>query len=157
MNVSMQDLSMITEDVLQTVVGLAPEALVPQGTSGPHPDWMSGKIEIHGKWSGELSISCGPETAGLLASAFFGDAAPANALEDATAALLELANILAGHVNALMEAPSRITLPHSVTNAAPQSKLPLGTKSELAVAVSCAGKELLITLREMTSGTTGAS
>lgn len=149
MNVTMQDLCSITEDVMTTVLGLAAIAAVTPRTAAPAAPWLESRIGIHGRWSGELTVACGPQLAALLASAFFGEPVSIDRVDDADAALRELANILAGHVNALMAAPSRISLPHSV-GAAATTAAATGRVPDLIAAFCCEDQELLVTLRETT-------
>lgn len=148
MNVTIEDLCTITEDVLSTVIGLVPTACNTTPAATRPDQWLEGRIEIHGRWSGELAIACGPQLAATLASAFFGEPVSVDRFEDANSALLELANILAGHVNALMAAPSRITLPH-LAGTSPATSEPVGGRPpELIAAYSCGDQDLLVTLRE---------
>lgn len=153
MNVTLADLGTITEDVLTTVVGLSPIAGEPVAVDVDAAGWLAGRIGIHGTYDAELAVQCSRALAGRIAAAFFGCPPSAAQAEDATDALLELANILAGHVNALMTAPSRITLPSAVVGSGQAAPLARGTPPDLAVAYACDGEGVVVTLRRLPGAT----
>lgn len=145
MNVTIEDLRTITEEVLTTVAGMCP-CPTPGAAAPAAGSWLEGKIQIHGRcWHGELTVGCGPQLAAELASSFFGEPISLDRVEDTTAALLEVANILAGHVNALMASPSRITLPQMTT---PTPTPTTAAGPALTASYSCGGQDLVVKLVE---------
>jgi len=150
MNITIEDLSTITKEVLTAVAGLTPtESSAP--TRASTDQWLTGKIQINGKSSSELVLTCTAPLAARLAAAFFGETVSEEESDDATCALLELTNIMAGHVNALMAAPSRITLPQieeTVTSDPSATEEP----PELLAAYTCDGEALVVTLRQVAPG-----
>jgi len=112
-----------------------------------HDGWLTGAVEIHGRSSSELAITCPRPLAAAMASAFFGQGISEDHEADMISALLEVANIMAGHVNGLMAAPSQITVPRIVS--AELESVKLLKMPELAVAYLCNGEPLMVTLRNM--------
>lgn len=147
MNITIEDLRTITEEVLTTVAGMTPCATAGAATPATGA-WLEGKIQIHGRcFHGELTVGCGPQMAAALASSFFGEPISLDRVEDTTAALLEVANILAGHINALMASPSRITLPQMATPTSASTPAPAKGPA-LAATYACEGQDLVVTLAE---------
>ncbi len=150
MTILLQDLHTVVEDVLSTIFGMAPVPRDIASSEGKHDEWMVSRIEIHGVWAGELAVTCGPALAATLASSFFGEKVAVGQLEDASAAMLELTNILAGHVNSMMEAPSRISMPQMATGMDTLTAIHTNAP-ELVTAYSCDGENILVTLRDLTT------
>jgi hypothetical protein len=140
-NITLEQLDSIVGDVLTTVGGLTVERRRPDAT--PNEAWVASRIEIRGHELVELQLLSGRALAATLASAFFGEAVAVDCDDDVNAAMLELANIVAGHVGALMEPPRRIGSPVLDATSATES----ASAPDLVVAFTFAEDAVVVTMR----------
>jgi hypothetical protein len=140
-NLTLEQFDSIVSDVFTTVAGLTVQRRQPDLTAGEA--WVTSQIEIRGPERVELQLTCGRGLAATLASAFFGGPVPASCHDDVGAAMLELANIVAGHVAALMDAPRRIACPVLV---GPAEELDF-TAPDLVVAYAFEDDVAVVTVR----------
>jgi chemotaxis protein CheX len=108
MSIAREDLQRIVTDVWQQVLGLeAAEAPPPTGDDA----WLTACIQITGAWRGAVIITAPPAVARAAAVAMFQLAPTAIGDDEARDALGELANMVGGHVKALLPGPSQLALP----------------------------------------------
>lgn len=111
-----RDLLEVVESVWTLTLGF--EALLPLGSRPPpaQSTWC-GCIRVGGAWNGLVKLSMSEALTRRAAAVMFG--APAEGLTHAelTDALAEITNMTGGNVKALLPGPSRLSLPHVVTDA----------------------------------------
>jgi chemotaxis protein CheX len=111
-----QDLHEVVEAIWTLTLGF--DASRANGSCPPpaQSPWC-GCVRVGGAWNGLVKVSMSEALTRRAAAAMFG--APAEGLShaDLTDALAEITNMTGGSVKALLPGPSRLSLPHVVTDA----------------------------------------
>jgi chemotaxis protein CheX len=111
-----KDLLEVVESVWTLTLGF--EASLPLGSRPPpaQSTWC-GCIRVGGAWNGLVKVSMSEALTRRAAAAMLGAPAEALSYADLTDALGEITNMTGGNVKALLPGPSRLSLPHVVTDA----------------------------------------
>ena len=110
------DLLEVVESVWTLTLGFEASSSLGSRPPPPQSTWC-GCIRVGGAWNGLVKLSMSEALTRRAAAAMFG--APAEGLThvDLTDALGEITNMTGGNVKALLPGPSRLSLPHVITDA----------------------------------------
>lgn len=111
-----QDLREVVESVWTLTLGF--EGLLPLSSQPPpaQSTWC-GCIRVGGAWNGLVKLSMSESLTRRATAAMFGASPEALTEADLRDALGEITNMVGGNVKALLPGPSRLSLPHVVTDA----------------------------------------
>jgi hypothetical protein len=104
------------DDIVQSLTSLClgiDAALLPPASddpAGPPTSLVTASVAIGGGWSGAVAVSCSRALAHRVACSMFGTARPISDAE-AQGALREVATIIGGNFQSLLESPTHLSVP----------------------------------------------
>ncbi len=135
----------ITETTWASMLGLNIGPREFSGGMGPIEEYLTGKIEITGAWTGAVLLHGSRELAAAAAAIIFSHEFGCGTEQDSLDAMYELTNIIGGNIKSLLPEPCQLSLP-SVEATTENHLQPLGLERMSELVFDCQAQPLFVSV-----------